>query len=296
MRDVKSMDDIKELSDSITLPSIDVRENVMQKIYKRKEENHMINVKKLIICISLSIFLLCSVRYAVMKAHVSLNDSKNSSYAYKLNYKGGKIDPDQARLIETEWNRLEQGEALATLFVSAKDNPENKIPVLNKYKQIYNFDEIKKTFGKNFKVPVSLPGEFEFKEGHVGYGISEQLRNEMIEESKSQGKDLVVKAIKSTDVIHDYGLGYNDSENNEININVYFGWEAKESYERNKNKKGSKIEINKCTGIYTKNSGRREIVWLDSRNNSDTFYSVGCASGTLTKDKLLKIAESIMQQ
>jgi hypothetical protein len=60
MRNIKSTDDIKKASDSITLPSIDVRDKVMQNNIKRKEERSMLNIKKLVICTALAVFLICS--------------------------------------------------------------------------------------------------------------------------------------------------------------------------------------------------------------------------------------------
>ena len=290
MRNIKSTDDIKKASDSITLPSIDVRDKVMHKIYKRKEERSMFNIKKLVICTALAVFLICSVGFAVIKSF-ELRDSQNSSYMYK--FTNSDCTSEQSKLVETEWNNLGQGDALAILFVSEKSNLDNKISVLTKYKQIYDFDEIRKALGKSFKEP-SLPDGFAYKEGHVGYGINEQLRNEMIEESKSQNKNLVLKTVKSSDIIHDYSLRFSNSENHEIDISVYFGWEAVEMYEWNKDKrKGTKISVNSIEGIYTNSSGRAEITWLDSSNGFNAFYSVGCASGTLTKDELLKTAESL---
>jgi len=292
MRNIKSTDDIKKASDSITLPSIDVRDKVMHKIYKRKEERSMLNIKKLVICTALAVFLICSVGFAVIKSF-ELRDSQNSSYMYKFNFQNSDCTSEQSKLIETEWNNLGQGEALAILFASEKNNPDNKVSVLTKYKQIYNFDEIKKMLGNSLKTP-SLPDGFTYKEGHAGYGINEQLRNEMIEESKSQNKNLIIRAVKNSDIIHDYSLKFSNSENHEIDISVYFGWEAVEMHEWNKDKrKGTKISVDSIEGIYTNSSGRAEISWLDSSNGSNAFYSVGCASGMLTKDELLKTAESL---
>jgi hypothetical protein len=292
MKNIQSIEDIKEASSRIILPSIDVRENVMEKITALKDKPSIIISKKLITCMVISVCLFCALGFVVFKA-LELKDSYNSSYRYEFVFKGGEGADEQAKQIQTEWEKINQGEALAILYPSVKDNPANKILILNKYKPINDLGEIKRIIGENFKAPISMPTGYKFYEGQVGYNTDEQLRNDMIEEGKISGNSMIIKTVKSSNSIYDYSLKFKNGGKNEIYISAFYGSEGIEQYESYKDKKATQIEVNKSDGIYTKNSGMAYIMWTNSNNGKKVVYQVACASEILTKDELLNIAESL---
>jgi hypothetical protein len=52
-----------------------------------------------------------------------------------------------------------------------------------------------------------------------------------------------------------------------------------------------KIKIRDFEAIYIKDRGRTDIMWID--NSKHILYSVGCPGGNISKDELMKIAESL---
>jgi len=104
------------------------------------------------------------------------------------------------------WENLKQGEALAIL--SAKDNPQYKIIILDKYATINSINEIEKIVGTDFKSPVAIPEGFIFKEGRVSYGVNEIIKKEMIDESKYSDKSLIVRGLKDSNKTTGYDLTY----------------------------------------------------------------------------------------
>lgn len=284
MKTIQSMDDIKKASDSVTLPSIDIRQNVMQKINSRREGKNMLVRKKLIIGITAAVFLICSVGFTVAKVW-ELNGPGNIPFKFSL----FKASHSHSLTTTEEWKNVKPGGALAILRIEGYS--KNIISISLKPLLINSINVLKERVGEGFKAPADLPEGYSFSEGQINTGFDDVLRDSMLEEAKSSKKD-VVRVIEPSQDVGSYTIIYKN-QNKEIDVSLTYNYKWPELSQPDKGQKVSEIDVNSFKAIYTDGNGRTEIKWIDSSNNANIMYSIGCPKGHAAKDELLRIAGSL---
>lgn len=287
MKDIQS-DDIKEIFSKVSVPPIDVKRKVMQKIYDRKEERSMSMRKKLIIGVLISVFLLSSVGFAAMKMW-ELNGPGNTSYKYQLIDKGDTLPPE---LYREEYDKLEPGKALA--IMTTKNNTKDTISIRLKSVIVESMDELTSKVGDKLKYPAVLPQGYSFKEASYNYKFNDSYAPDMIAESKVSDEDYIFKVLEPTNEVSHYSLTYNNENNNSIFVSVAFDYPSNNIYDINNGHKATKININSFEAIYVEHSGMGEITWLEDQDGSKTYFSIRSINlNKNTRDDLIKIAESL---
>lgn len=294
MKTIQSIDDITKASDTVSLPSIDVRQNVMQKIYRRKENKRMIRGKKLSVAIIAGIFMVLAVGFTVAKVW-ELNGPGGNKFKYSLFNDGmSKISSQQLEIINSQWQSLKPGGVIAVL--KTKDNPKNLITVSSKPIIFTGLNELKEKVGSSFIAPTFIPDGYSFKEGQLQSGVNASIREEMLKEMREEGdkakKDVIIKVLEPSGNVDSYSITYQDrNEKNQIDVSLYFNFEGNEFSQPDNGQNVDKIKVSDFEAIYVKDKGRTDIKWIDSSKH--ILYSVGCPGENVSKDELLKIAESL---
>ncbi len=285
MKTIQSMDDIKKASDSVTLPTIDAQQYVMQVIYRRNERKNMLRGKKLIIGIIAAAFLICSVGFTVSKVW-ELNGPGGLPFKYLLY---NNISHPRSQIAESEWKNVKPGGAIAIL--RKKDNPENIISIYYKPLIVASINQLKDKVGDRFKTPSDIPDGYTFSEGQINTSCDNSVREAMLEEAKSSTED-IVRVIEPSQNIGTYQSIYKNGEKI-IDVSVTLNWKWAELRQPDEGQKVARIDVNNFEAIFTEGNGRSEIKWIDSFNGANILYSVGCPKGHVTRDTLLQVANSI---
>ncbi|MCX7746138.1 MAG: DUF4367 domain-containing protein [Clostridia bacterium] len=287
MKDTQSTDNLKKAFENIALPPIDVRQDVMQRIYNRKEVKPMFNKKKLLIITVLAVVLLVSAGFGAMKIW-DLQGPGNSPYTYQLFDRGDTLPPD---LFRDDYEKLAPAEALA--IIKVKDNDKHAINLRIKPKSVKSLYELSSIIGNGFQTPSAVPEGYSFKEGNIGYRYDESYAKEMIEESKNTDLKYIKRVLKPTDQISDFTLVYSNNKN-EITVSTIFNYPSKDIQDIENGQKVNKVKVNNFDAVYVENNGSGQIVWLKNNQGNMTYY---CIRSLLldqdTKDHLLKIAGSL---
>lgn len=289
MKTIQSIDDIKKGSDSITLPTIDVQQNIMQAIYRRKERKNMFRGKRLIIGIIASIFLVCSVGFTVAKVW-ELNGPGGLPFKYSLfnNTTSPRSHMEESEW-STNWNNVKPGGALAVL--RRKDNPKNIIGITYKPLIVESISQLKDKVGDRFKVPSDIPKGYTFSEGEINTSSADSIRDAMLEEAQNSAED-IIRVCEPSQNIQSYKIIYKNGKRI-FEVSVTFGWKWAELSQPDEGQKVSRVNVNNFEAIFTNGNGRSEIKWIDSFNGANILYSIGGPEGHVSKDTLLQVANSL---
>lgn len=285
MKTIQSIDDIKKASDNVSLPSINVQQDVMQKIYRRKKKN-MFRNKKIIITIVAAVFLIFTVGFTVTRVW-DLNGPGGSPFKFSL-FNENKAAKHGAG--HEEWKNVKPGGALALL--KTKDNSNNRISITLKPLTIDSIEKLRNSVGSNFKQPSNIPSGYTFSEGEVNTNTNDFISDSMIAEAKTTQKEYIVRVIEPSQEIGSYRIIYRNQDKL-FDVSLTFNWKGSELSQPDQGQEVSKVDINGFEAIYTNGNGRSEIKWIDSSNGANILYSAGCPSQDLTKDELLQVAKSI---
>lgn len=288
MKIIQSTDDIRKAAELVTLPSIDVRQNVMQKIYRRKEKQTMKRSKRILLVIAATVFFTIAAGFTAVKVW-ELKGPGGLPFKYSLFSENSKeLSAELLEQRNAQWEKVQPGGALAVL--RTKNNPENVIGVTFKPLVTNDPAELEQKIGDAFKEPASLPEGYSFKEGQLNWGINDQIRTSMLEEAKETEKDSVIRIIEPSGSISSYSLIYT-GRGGELNISLNFDFVGDELNQPDTGNKVTKIKMGGFEAIYTEGDGRSEIKWIDGQDK--IMYAIGCPQGNIDQNELVKVAESL---
>lgn len=282
----QSTDNLKQAFNKINLPPIDVRESVMTKIFnKEANKYYMFNKKRVLVGIVLMSFLLCTVGFAAAKVW-ELKGPGNNPYRFMI---ADNIDSSvSSELIKDEWKNLQPGMVLAVLEVN---DPSQRISIHSKPLTLQSLDALKEKVGDKFKSPAVLPDGYSFVGAEITFSFDKSIRDQMLEESKNTDKPFVIKTFETTDKIVSYSILYKNRDKS-ISVSFYLDWTGNDIYDFTA-KDAEKIKVNNFEAIYTNQSGRNEIKWLETGSDTNTLFCIGSPSSHASKKDLLKMAESL---
>lgn len=285
MKIIPSIDQIKDFSDMVTLPAIDVKPKVMENIYRRKEKNSMFKSKKLLLCVVTSVILICTVGFTILKTWEL--SGPGGSYKYSLFESSSS---DNSKLVKSQWDKVQPGGALA--IMQTKNPSQNKVKIYPKPIVLTTINDAKEKIGESFKEPSYLPEGYKYSNCDINASLPSSLHDEIMAEAKDSKEDVIVKIIKPSDDTGSYTLTYK-SNDKIIDVSLSFNWIQAELSQPDHGQKVSKIAINNFEAIYTDGNGRKEIKWIDTTNGVNTLYSVGCPESSTSKEELIKVANSL---
>jgi hypothetical protein len=129
-------------------------------------------------------------------------------------------------------------------------------------------------------------------QGNIMGGLNDSIINEMIEESKTTDKEAVIRVVEPSENVDSYSIIYQNQSNKHLfDMSLHLNFQGNELNQPDKGQDIDKIKVRDFEAIYVKDRGRTDIQWIDSSKH--ILYSVGCPGGNVTKDELLKIAESL---
>ena len=288
MKDIQSVDNMKQAFDYICLPNIDIKNKVMEKIYERKEKCNNKRKKNLLVVILISALLIFTAGFAVLQVW-NLEGPGGSGYNYELIDKGDML-PEE--VYKAQFENLEPGKALA--IMKTRDNPKKSIHLWTKPIRSQSMTELSNKVGSKFRSPTFLPQGFEFVEGGMDYKFSRSYRTKMIRESKNTDEEYIFKVLEPTNEIQDYHLVYRKNYDT-IAIDVFFDYPIKTIQEVNSGHRVTKVNVNDFEAIYTEHDGIAEVTWLDDRNGDTTYYNIHSSTidGNTMKNELIKMGESL---
>lgn len=288
MKNMQSTDNLKQLFTSIQFPPIDVRDQVMERIQNKKGvKKYMTNKKRLAVVLVLVVFVICAVGFSALKV-IDLRGPGNTSYSFQLIDKGDPL-PDK-EMLQTEYEKLQPGQTLA--WMKVHNNPNQTIQLFQKPLILNNYEDLSARVESGFASPAYLPAGYTFQDGQIGYHLDNAVAEEMKAECKTTDKDYLIHVYNPSSTINNYSINYRNGDQG-FNISLFFDWKGTDIFEVNRGTHAEKVKIKDFEAVYTDSDGRTEIKWLESENGSNTFYSIGAPSGFLSKEELIKIAESM---
>lgn len=287
MKNFHSEDELKQLFQNTSLPSIEVKEAVMKKLQAGKDSKPNLNTKKRLLLVAIISVLLITVGFTALKAW-ELKGPGDTTYKYEILPSGDSI-PSQ-EIYMSEYEKLSPGEALA--IMKTKDNPRDTVQILNKAVIIGNLEELYGKLDNQFRSPASLPQGYEFEEGSIGYKYNDSDIQEIIKDAKVASSDYLIRKLAPTKDLSHYSITYR-KDLSPIFINVIFDYPIKTIYDINAGQKNQIINIKDFEAVYIEHDQFGEVAWLEEIDGSTTYFSIRSGSrdkNTLTN--LILIAES----
>lgn len=334
MKRSDSTNQLEKWLQSKSVPKVDVKEKVMGKIYAQKNQMEVVKVKKRIgLFVSVGLLVGATTVFAAVEAIQIKNEKGEVVYEVSptpdQEALKQQLSPEQRKQLEQmedESKRTEKllndildgvgpGKAVAiyikpnipktgeTVYL-AKGVKSEDVDVVSTGFEFTKLSDMQQKIGNKFTLPAELPGGFLFSAGDLRFEPGDNYDPAaMAEEAKKNNKEYVVKELQLTDKMEESVVFYRGSKGT---IRAHINEIDKKELDGPPSVGGDfahleKVKIGDIEGVYSvmklpegeKGQGSHIISWIN--NGATLTYSIWASPEKVTKEELIKAAESLAQ-
>ncbi|MGC5327565.1 hypothetical protein [Brevibacillus sp. SYSU BS000544] len=305
MKPSQPSDEIKKLFQTTSVPKIDVKDQVLQKLYGRnsQKEAHQMKRKMGLIVAACLVFVVTSA-FAAIKVYELKNDKGEVVVQVNRTEQNTVSEPVSYNdKINEVRESLKPGTAVA-VYVKSKDNPEKIIRFLQKAIDSTDRSELQSMVGNIFRFPAELVGGYSFTSGYIEHMVNHEVDEEaMRREADETNKDVVIKEIPVDKKIQRMSAAYARGTG-EIRLNIDNLEEIQKiSSDAGPDVTVEKVMIDQTEAIYhiltIQNQGKesRVIKYIKFLNNDKKqLFELRTRSADITKEDLVTVAKDLIKQ
>lgn len=326
---MKRRDTYKQLENlfhSTVLPKISVNKKVMSAIYQDQKEMEEPKVKKKIgLLVTVGLLVGASTAIGAMQILQLKNEKGEVVYEITQQNKEHKLpqltqqEQEQSQREDEEYERvlkivndiqngLKPGTAVAAYVVPKLPKPENityapdahpDVHMISKEFTFTKMAELQAKVGKVIPLPAELPGGYAFSKSYVFYKENNEFDlASMQEEAKTNNKEYVVREVGISNELKQVFVYYQGNKG-KVTLRINNGQGIKGTItEGSQHDSAEKVTIGTNEAAYRVfNSpdlkSDKMLSWV--KNGTMLSYNIYTDAEDMTKDELIKIAESILK-
>ncbi|MBH5319521.1 hypothetical protein I6N90_17125 [Paenibacillus sp. GSMTC-2017] len=304
--------DLKKLFHEAHIPTVDLTEKVMKKLYAEQNSKPKFMIKyKVSLLVAVAMLMTASTAFAMIQ-YQSIKNKQG-----EVVFETGPLN-EAPRLTEDERQRWIKtrilGDAIlkdgsAAFFYIVPHNPNMEIDLRNKPFLFTDVSALReKVTDKSVTIRDSLGENYTFKSAKVFFepvallnpqtpeekaAIAEKLKKQA-EQSK---KDYAMLPLELSDRFFHLNTTY-QKQKNEINVTINYSRGVPTAhYDEQMNIKQEKIQVNGVDMLYSvSNEGFKDLTWIVEIPGSklNYLYNIVTSADDITKEDMKKIAESYM--
>lgn len=306
MKPSQPSDEIKALFLSTSVPQIDVKDQVLQKLHEQKKQKETYRMKRKIGLITAACLVFgVTTAFAAIKVYELKNDKGEVVVQVNRTEQNTVSGPTSFNEKINEVRKSLKPGTAAAVYVKSKENPEKTIYFVSKAVESADRSEFQSMVGNLFHFPDELVGGYSFKGGFIDQKKNREVVDEeaMYREADETNKDVVIREVPVDKKIERMVATY-ARDTGEVRLII----ENLEGIHNVSTDAGpdvtvEKVKIDHTEAIYhvltIQNPGQESevIKYITFLNNDKKqLFELRTGSADITKEDLITMAKGLIKQ